>query len=62
VVPVYVGDDITDEDAFRTLTDDGIGILVGNHHMPSAAKFSLENVSQVSTFIHYLVQGNQEPR
>jgi trehalose-phosphatase len=58
VVPVYVGDDITDEDAFRTLSDDGIGILVGSHHIPSAANFNLADVSQVSKFIHYLVQGD----
>ena len=28
VVPVYLGDDITDEDAFRALTGKGLGILV----------------------------------
>lgn len=58
VVPVYVGDDITDEDAFRTLSDDGVGILVGSHHQPSAANYCLEDVSQVYKFIHYLVHGN----
>lgn len=58
VVPVYVGDDITDEDAFRTLSDDGVGILVGSHQSPSAARYQLEDVTQVSKFIHYLVQGN----
>ncbi|MGW8314175.1 MAG: trehalose-phosphatase [Bacteroidales bacterium] len=61
VVPVYVGDDLTDEDAFRTLSDDGVGILVGSHQSPSAAGYKLEDVAQVSKFIHYLVQGN-EPR
>ena len=57
VTPVYLGDDITDEDAFRTLSDDGIGILVGSHQRPSAANYRLEDVSQVSKFIHYLVKG-----
>lgn len=28
-VPVYIGDDATDEDAFQVIQDDGLGILVG---------------------------------
>jgi trehalose 6-phosphate phosphatase len=53
--PLYVGDDITDEDAFRTLSDDGIGILVGQHSLLSAANYRLENVEEVDTFLKYLV-------
>src|SRR5262249_21490724 len=30
VVPIYLGDDITDEDAFRALEGRGIGIVVGS--------------------------------
>jgi trehalose-phosphatase len=54
-VPIYVGDDITDEDAFRTLSDNGVGILVGQHSLLSAANFRLENVDEVDTFLEYLV-------
>jgi len=54
-IPVYTGDDVTDEDAFRALSDDGIGILVGEHSMPSAAHFRLENVEEVNKFLHFLV-------
>jgi trehalose-phosphatase len=35
VFPVYVGDDVTDEDAFRMLNGKGMGIIVGSHDYPS---------------------------
>jgi len=54
-IPVYIGDDVTDEDAFRTLSDDGIGILVGTHSIPSAAHYQLRDVEQVNKFLHYMV-------
>ena len=37
VVPIYLGDDITDEDAFRTLAGRGIGIFVGSADDPETA-------------------------
>jgi trehalose 6-phosphate phosphatase len=29
-LPVFVGDDVTDEDGFRAVADDGVGVLVGD--------------------------------
>jgi len=55
-MPVYVGDDVTDEDAFRTLSDNGVGILVGKHSQLSAAKYHLTNVEQVEEFIQFLLE------
>src|SRR6266567_4739315 len=37
VVPFYLGDDITDEDAFRALAGRGIGIFVGSADNPETA-------------------------
>ena len=54
-VPLYVGDDITDEDGFRALSDDGIGILVGKHSQLSAAQYHLKDVNHVDEFLDYLV-------
>ncbi len=50
-VPIYIGDDLTDEDAFRTIAQDGIGILVGTHGQPTAAKYKLEDVAGVKSFL-----------
>ncbi|WIA16606.1 hypothetical protein OEZ85_013273 [Tetradesmus obliquus] len=41
VLPIYIGDDKTDEDAFRALQDHtGIGILVSTKAKPTAAAFT----------------------
>jgi trehalose-6-phosphatase len=42
--PVYFGDDLTDEDAFRELDGRGITVLVGRQR-PSAARYRVENPS-----------------
>lgn len=57
VVPLYLGDDITDEDAFRALRDRGIGIFVGRADDPevgdreTAAQFVLKSVDEVQRFL-----------
>lgn len=56
VMPIYIGDDITDEDAFEELSDKGIGILVGFHGKPTAARYTLKNVYQVQLFIEMLIK------
>jgi alpha,alpha-trehalase len=54
--PVYVGDDVTDEDAFRALADHGTSILVGDHGGISAADMHLRDSDQVEELLHVLVQ------
>jgi trehalose-phosphatase len=54
VVPIYLGDDITDEDVFSTIPESGIGILVGFHGRRTMARYSLKNVFQVQIFIEML--------
>src|SRR5271166_506001 len=54
VLPVYIGDDITDEDAFDAVEFDGVGIVVRHDEhgdRPSAALFSLESPSAVAEFV-----------
>ncbi|TXK46383.1 trehalose-phosphatase [Pontibacter qinzhouensis] len=50
-VPIYIGDDITDEDAFAALQGIGISVLVGEHDEKTAAAYSLEDVDEVKQFL-----------
>ncbi len=51
VVPVYIGDDETDEDAFRVLQGRGVGIVVGDEDRPSLASYVLNDTEAVRRFL-----------
>jgi alpha,alpha-trehalase len=55
VLPIYIGDDVTDEDAFRALKDKGIGVVVWDTPFPTAAKYSLKNTDEVRDFLSLLI-------
>ncbi|MEO8813988.1 MAG: trehalose-phosphatase [Mycobacterium sp.] len=57
LLPIYLGDDITDEDAFDAVCDAGVGIVVrhtDDGDRATAAQFALESPSQVSEFTRWL--------
>jgi trehalose 6-phosphate phosphatase len=62
VVPLYLGDDITDEDAFRALRGVGVGIIVGRATDPevadrtTAADFVLASTVEVEQFLSMLAR------
>jgi trehalose 6-phosphate phosphatase len=51
VFPIYIGDDRTDEDAFRALASRGIGILVSEKPKHTAASYSLKDSDEVERFL-----------
>jgi trehalose-phosphatase len=53
--PFYIGDDLTDEDAFREVKGWGFGILVGNHGNESLADYRLEDVREVGVFLKKII-------
>jgi len=55
VLPFYLGDDITDEDAFRALADRGIGILVAEEPRETAARYGLRNPEEARALLERLV-------
>lgn len=50
-IPVFIGDDVTDEDAFEIIKGEGIGIIVGSHSQKTAASFRLEDSDEVTRFL-----------
>ncbi|HYW04831.1 MAG TPA: trehalose-phosphatase [Gammaproteobacteria bacterium] len=57
VLPVYVGDDETDEDAFAALADRGIGILVAARPRATAARYRLADPGAVAVLLDCLAAG-----
>jgi len=56
VLPFYIGDDVTDEDAFRALAGGrGIGIVVRDEPYETAAAYSLNNPDEVRRFLVQLI-------
>ncbi|XP_059432249.1 probable trehalose-phosphate phosphatase J isoform X1 [Corylus avellana] len=58
VFPVYIGDDRSDEDAFKILRDrgQGFGILVSKFPKETSASYSLQEPAQVMDFLGRLVE------
>ncbi|WOL08690.1 putative trehalose-phosphate phosphatase 6 [Canna indica] len=58
VMPIYIGDDRTDEDAFKVLRErgQGIGILVSKFPKETNASYSLQEPSEVKDFLTRLVK------
>lgn len=48
----YLGDDLTDEDAFKAIHGNGIGVLVRPQFRPTAADFWLQPPEELLDFLH----------
>jgi trehalose 6-phosphate phosphatase len=59
LLPIYLGDDITDEDAFDAVHDDGIAIVVRHSDdgdRATAAQYALDNPDRVRDFTERLAR------
>ena len=56
VIPMYLGDDVADEDVFKALAGHGIGIAVQDESKPTAAQYTLKDPDQVRQFFQKLLE------
>jgi len=54
IVPFYIGDDVTDRDAFRALHGKGISLLVSEEAQPTCADYRLSDPAEVGVFLDEL--------
>ncbi len=54
VVPLYIGDDLTDENAFREIKQDGIAIVVATEQKKTDAHYMLSDTDAVRGFLKRL--------
>ena len=55
VLPIYIGDDRTDEDAFVALAGSGLRILVAESPRKTAANYTLRDPAEVNRFLRCLL-------
>lgn len=56
VIPIYVGDDTTDEDAFRAIRNRGIGIVVGDDGDATFARWQVPDTDAVRSFLTAMIR------
>jgi trehalose 6-phosphate phosphatase len=61
LLPIYLGDDITDEDGFRAIEKygNGITVLVGPARSESSARYYLNSSEEVQCFMSKLIKYNK---
>jgi len=58
LLPIYIGDDVTDEDGFKVIENygSGISVFVGERDHRSSARYFLESPTEVARFLSILLE------
>lgn len=59
---VYIGDDVTDEDAFSALESKGFGILVADEPRTTKASYIVKDTADVKKVLEFFIRIKQERR
>jgi len=62
LLPIYLGDDQTDENAFRILKGHGIAVFIGPGHFASEADYFLQSPDEVREFLSKCLEVRQVSR
>ncbi len=57
---VYIGDDVTDEDAFAALKGKGFGILVAEEPRISKASYMIKDTKEVKKVLEFFIRAKEE--
>lgn len=58
-IPIYIGDDTTDEDAFSFLEDKGFGVLVAEPVRETAARYVVADTKEVKKVLDFLMESQK---
>jgi len=58
-LPIYIGDDVTDEDAFKEVVDKGFAIRVGSPEAASAAQYYVNSTDEVEEVLQELLDNSR---
>src|SRR5690606_1952376 len=53
---IYLGDDLTDEDAFKAIGNAGMSIVIADEERETAADYRLDSTDDVARFIEKLME------
>lgn len=55
ILPIYIGDDQTDEDAFEALKSQGVTVMVGPSSLVSQAEYTVNSSQEVQEFLQRIL-------